>query len=85
MPWISLELTKRFLSVWLEIVPVNKFMWGGDAHRAECVHGHWLLAQEAVCEVLSEKVRGRVLNGESALRIAQGIFRDNAQSFFAIQ
>ena len=84
MPWISLELTKRFLDVWLEIVPSNKFMWGGDAHRAECIHGHWLLAQQAVCEVLGEKVRSRALDHQSALRIAQGIFRDNAQSFFSI-
>jgi len=84
MPWISLELTKRFLGVWLELVPSNKFMWGGDAHRAECVHGHWLLAQEAVCDVLSQKVRDGALDGKNALRIAQGIFHDNAQSLFGI-
>jgi hypothetical protein len=84
MPWISLELTKRFLDVWLEIVPTNKFMWGGDAHRAECIHGHWLLAQEAVCEALSKKVQSRGLDSQSALRIAQGIFRENAGSLFSM-
>jgi uncharacterized protein len=84
MPWISPVLTRRFLDLWLEIVPSNKFMWGGDAHRAECVHGHWLLAQQVVCEALSEKVQNRVLDQQSALRIAQGIFRENALALFCI-
>lgn len=83
LPWISLQLTKRFLHIWLEIVPSNKFMWGGDAHRAECVHGHWLLAQQAVTEVLSEKVKDGALDRQTAGRIAQGIFCNNAQSLFA--
>jgi hypothetical protein len=84
MPWISEGIAKRFLEIWLEIIPSNKFMWGGDAHRAECVHGHWLLAQQVVCEVLSEKVARGVLSADDALRIAAGIFRDNAQEFFHI-
>jgi uncharacterized protein len=82
MPWISQAMTKHFLEIWLELVPVNKFMWGGDAHRAECVHGHWLLAQQVVCEVLSDKVVRGVLQEKDAARIATGIFRDNAQTFF---
>jgi uncharacterized protein len=84
MPWISVQLTKRFLDIWLEIIPTNKFMWGGDAHRPECVHGHWLLAQKAVCEVLSEKVQGGSLKPEVAQQVIQGIFRGNAQSLFGI-
>ena len=84
MPWISLRLTKQYLNIWLELIPVNKFMWGGDAHRAECIHGHWLLAQQAVCEVLSEKVREGALTFGNALLIAQGIFHNNAQSLFSI-
>ena len=85
LPWISMELTKRFLGIWLEIVPTNKFMWGGDAHRAECVHGHWLLAQQAVVEVLGEKVKRGALDPQTAMRIVRGIFRENARSLFGIR
>jgi len=82
MPWISQTMTRHFLEIWLELVPVNKFMWGGDAHRAECVHGHWLVAQQVVCEALSEKAVRGVLREQDAARIAAGIFRDNARTFF---
>jgi hypothetical protein len=84
MPWISQQLTRHYLELWLELVPVNKFMWGGDAHRAECVHGHWLVAQEVVCDVLAGKVAAGILPAESAKRIAAGIFRENARAFFRI-
>ncbi len=78
LPWISFNLTKRFLHGWLDIVPNNKFMWGGDAHRAECVHGHWLIAKRAVTEVLSEKIADGQLSYNDAERILHGIFRNNA-------
>jgi hypothetical protein len=84
MPWISQAVTKHFLDMWLELVPSNKIMWGGDAHRAECIHGHWLLARQVVCEVLNNKVASGALQPTDAVRIAVGIFRDNAQAFFHI-
>jgi predicted TIM-barrel fold metal-dependent hydrolase len=84
MPWISPQLTERFLEIWLEIIPSNKFMWGGDAHRAECIHGHWLLAQQVVCKVLNRTVAEGTLPMKEAARIAVGIFRDNALAFFHI-
>jgi predicted TIM-barrel fold metal-dependent hydrolase len=79
-PWVSFSLIKHFLHVWLDIVPNNKLMWGGDAHRAECVHGHWLIARRAVVEVLSEKVSNGSLKYADAERILRGIFRNNAIS-----
>ncbi|HEY6191623.1 MAG TPA: amidohydrolase family protein [Bacteroidota bacterium] len=78
LPWISFTLTKQFLHSWLDLVPNNKLMWGGDAHRAECVHGHWLMARRAVVEVLSEKVGIGSLSCDDAERILRGIFRNNA-------
>ena len=84
MPWISQQLTRHYLELWLELVPVNKFMWGGDAHRAECLHGHWLIAQEVVCDVLAGKVAKGILTPEFARLIASGIFRNNARAFFNI-
>ena len=84
LPWISPQVTKHYLSIWLEIIPINKFMWGGDAHRAECVHGHWLLAQQIVTEVLTEKVKAGAFSKETAVRIARGIFSENARRFFKL-
>ncbi len=77
-PWVSMRLIKHYLHVWLDLVPNNKFMWGGDAHRAECVHGHWLLAKKAVVEVLGEKVVSRSLRYDDAASIVRRIFRENA-------
>jgi hypothetical protein len=82
LPWISESVTKRCLRDWLDLVPNNKLMWGGDAHRAECVHGHWLIAQKAVVEVLTEKVNENHISLESAVQIAKGIFRNNAINIF---
>ncbi len=84
LPWISPRVARHYLAIWLELVPVNKFMWGGDAHRAECVHGHWLLARQVVTDVLSEKVREGAIGEETAVRIASAIFRDNAQHLFKL-
>ncbi len=84
LPWISLSITKRCLHEWLDLVPHSKLMWGGDANRAECVHGHWLMAQQAVVEVLSEKVFKRHLSLNYATRIARGIFRNNAINIFQL-
>ena len=84
LPWISPQIAKHYLSLWLDLVPINKFMWGGDAHRAECVHGHWLLAQKVVIDVLSEKVSEGAFSGETAVSIARGVFGDNARRIFEI-
>jgi uncharacterized protein len=84
LPWISMSITKRCLHEWLDLIPHSKLMWGGDAHRAECVHGHWLLAQQAVVEVLSEKIHQRRFSLETAAQIAEGIFRNNAIRIFQL-
>ncbi len=77
-PWVSITLFKRYLRSWLDLVPNNKLMWGGDAHRAECVHGHWLVTRRAIVEVLSEKITGGFLKYNDAKRILRGLLRNNA-------
>lgn len=84
LPWISPALARRFLDIWIDLVPLNKFMWGGDAHRAECVHGHWLTARDVVIEVLKEKVARRDFSADTALAAAKGIFRNNAVRLFRL-
>jgi predicted TIM-barrel fold metal-dependent hydrolase len=82
LPWISQSITKRCLHDWLDLIPYNKLMWGGDAHRAECVHGHWQIAQQVVIEVLSEKILDYRFSLKTAAQIIKGIFRNNAINIF---
>ncbi|HEX9613914.1 MAG TPA: amidohydrolase family protein, partial [Bacteroidota bacterium] len=85
LPWITPYGTVRSLHEWLDIVPHNKLMWGGDSHRAECVHGHWLLAQEAVVKVLAERMAYKVISADGAQRTLKGIFRNNAIDLFGLK
>ena len=84
LPWISQSITKRCLHDWLDLIPYNKLMWGGDAHRAECIHGHWLIAQETVVEVLRERIHENRLSLDAAIAITKGIFRNNAINIFRL-
>lgn len=76
---ISPSYSERYLSEWLETVPVNKIMaFGGDFKNVEGVYGHQLIARQVVANVLIEKVQGGYLSESEAMRVAQWILHDNA-------
>ena len=79
---ISPHLARRAWLEWLEVVPSNRLLWGGDSHNAEGIYGSTVVARDVLAEALAEKVERSELREEHALRIARQIMRDNALALF---
>lgn len=82
LPTISFTMAKRALHEWLEMLPADKIMWGGDALLVEGLYGGTLYTRECLAEVLAEKVEQRQLREPDALRIGRQILRENALNLF---
>ncbi|MDD5220318.1 MAG: amidohydrolase family protein [Candidatus Bipolaricaulis sp.] len=86
MLWTSLELSRRCLSEWLEMVPQSKIMWGADSYRVyEGALGQILYFREVLSEVLAEKVSSGLYSYEFAIELAKKIMYENALDFFTIR
>ena len=82
MPTLSYTAAKRAFHEWLDVMPSNRIMWGGDANHAEGIYGATEMTRRCLAEVLAEKVdRGDLLE-EHAIRIGRQILRDNALALF---
>ncbi|MGC8642977.1 MAG: amidohydrolase family protein [Isosphaeraceae bacterium] len=82
LPTISYSTAKRAFHEWLDVMPSERIMWGGDAHQAEGIYGATEFNRQCLAEVLAERVdRGDLLE-EHALRIGRQILRDNALALF---
>jgi hypothetical protein len=82
LPTLSYAMAKRAYHEWLDAVPSNKILWGGDGVHAEGIYGATVLTRRCVAEVLAERVDRGELREEHAQRIARQIFRDNALELF---
>jgi predicted TIM-barrel fold metal-dependent hydrolase len=86
LSWTSLEVTKRCLSEWIEMVPQNKILWGADSYRVlEGVLGQLLYFKKILSEVLAQKVYDGYFDENFALEIAEKILFKNALNFFSLQ
>jgi hypothetical protein len=86
MQWTSLEISRRCLSEWLEMVPQNKIMWGADSYRVyEGALGQVLYFREMLADVLSDKVFTGLYSFDFSIELAKKIMYENALSFFALQ
>ena len=81
---VSYDTLKRCLHEWLECVPSNKIVQGGDALNIEQCYGVIVRQKEALAEVLAEKVDHRQLPKRLALSIAQQILLENPKRIFRI-
>lgn len=82
LPMLSYSTAKRAFHEWLDTMPSNKIMWGGDCNHAEGIYGATELNRQCIAEVLAEKVIAGDLKEEHALRIGRQILRDNALELF---
>ncbi len=82
LPTISYTMGKRALHEWLELLPSDKILWGGDAALVEGLYGAAIYMRECLAEVLAEKVEDGQLREQDALRIGRQILRENALSLF---
>jgi predicted TIM-barrel fold metal-dependent hydrolase len=82
LPTISTSAAKRAFHEWLEIMPSDRIMWGGDCNHAEGIYGATELTRRCVAEVLSEKVDRGDLKEKDAVQIGRNILRENALALF---
>jgi uncharacterized protein len=82
LPTISYTTAKRAFNEWLEVVPSNRLMWGGDDKSAEGIYGQTELSRRCWAEVLAQKVDQSELAEGDALRIGKQIQRDNALELY---
>ncbi len=85
VPLVSPEAARNALSEWIEMVPGNKIMWGGDADTVEELYGAVLALRDVLESVLTEKVESGYLNMESASYLVRGILADNATRLFRLE
>jgi predicted TIM-barrel fold metal-dependent hydrolase len=82
MPTLSYATAKRAFHEWLDVMPSDRIMWGGDANHAEGIYGATEMTRRCLAEVLAERVDHRDLREEHALKIGRQILRDNALALF---
>jgi uncharacterized protein len=82
LPAISYTTAKRAFSEWLEVMPSDHILWGGDDMDAEGIYGEAELSRRCWAEVLGEKVDRGELAEDDALRIGKQILRENALNLY---
>jgi len=84
LPQISRERAVLALDEMLDLVPYNKFFWGGDCAFIEESTGSLEFGRSVVAEVLDRRISRGLLTEELALQILDAIFRENAIRVFAL-
>jgi uncharacterized protein len=82
LPTISFSIAKRAFHEWLEVVPSNRIVWGGDDTSAEGIYGETELTRRCLAEVLAEKMERGELTEEHARQIVKNILWDNALELY---
>ena len=82
LPTLSYSTAKRAFHEWLDVMPSDRIMWGGDCNHGEGIYGCTEVTRRCVAEVLAEKVDRGDLKEEHALKIGRDILRENALTLF---
>ncbi|MFN8239572.1 MAG: amidohydrolase family protein [Bacteroidales bacterium] len=83
---IAPSYSARYLSEWLEAVPVSKIMaFGGDQRAVENTYGELQLAREVIADVVIEKVRSGEYTEDEAKTVARLIMLENGQNFYNLK
>jgi hypothetical protein len=85
MPLISLSMTVDVLERWLELVPRNKIMWGGDVWSVEECYGAVLVFKDVLAQTLGRTMKKGVLKRSQALELAARIMHLNAAELFGLE
>ncbi len=85
LPQISRERAVQSLDEMLDLVPYNKFFWGGDCAFIEESTGSLEFGRSVVAEVLARRMARGLLSEEIAREIMDAIFRENAIRVFALE
>lgn len=82
LPTISYHTAQRAFHEWLDVLPSDRILWGGDCNHAEGIYGATEFTRRCLAEVLAERVNRGKLKEEHALHIGRQILRDNALKLF---
>jgi predicted TIM-barrel fold metal-dependent hydrolase len=84
LPLISSSAAVRFLHELLEVCNGDKIVWGCDTWTSEESWGALQTMADVLATVLDEKISAGKLSKNNALRLADGIMRDNAKLWFCL-
>ena len=84
MPLLSPSMTCMMLERWIDLVPQNKIMWGGDVWSVEDCCGAVLLFKDTLAKVLGNLIKSVGLPKGEAFKIAERIMYQNAIELFEI-
>lgn len=82
LPTLSFATAKRAFHEWLDVMPSDRILWGGDTNTGEGIYGAADTTRRCVAEVLGERIDRGDLNEDDARRIGRQIMRDNALKLF---
>lgn len=85
MPQISREAAADAIHQWLDLVPYNKFFWGGDCTVIEGSAGALVEMRDLLAQVLSERMDAGRMTMETAQDIALKMLRENAVRVFQLE
>jgi predicted TIM-barrel fold metal-dependent hydrolase len=82
LPALSYTMAKRAYQEWLEAIPSDRIMWGGDTGTAEGIYAATEFTRQCLAEALAEKVERNELSETNAVQIGRQILRENALKLF---
>ena len=82
VPMISEKVAVQALDEFLDLVPYNKLMWGGDSFRVEGAYAAACVTREVMASVLAERVKKGDMDLEMAIRVSEAILHGNARDLF---
>jgi len=84
LPQISRQAAVQAIDELLDLVPYNKFFWGGDCAFIEESVGSLDFGKDVVAEVLAGRVERGLMSEDKARDVALKIFRENAIRVFKL-
>ena len=85
LPQMSREAAADALHQWLDMVPYNKFFWGGDSFVIEGSAGALMEMRDLLAQVLAERMDAGRMTLETAQDIALKMMRENAVRVFQLE
>ena len=85
LPLISPRAAAEGLSRWLELIPNNKLLWGGDSRVVEQTYGSVLALEDTLAEVLADKIERGYFDLDLAVETSENIMWRNAGDLFGLR
>jgi len=80
---LSFSVARRAFAEWIECMPADRILWGGDSVHPEGVYGGAVWTRRALAEALAGKVLRDEMREEQAVEIGRMILRENALSLYS--